>query len=160
LAVLGFPCDQFGHQEPGAEDEIKSFCELNYGVTFPLFAKIDVNGDATHPLYRQLKAARKGLLGSEAIKWNFTKFCRQDGEVIGAIINTKPEDLEKDVEGAGLRRTLLLIAALAYGWPSRQLLRSTSNRPSPAASLPEPHLSAWSWRHPVRPRRTCTRPVR
>lgn len=101
FAVLGFPCDQFGHQEPGAEDEIKSFCELNYGVTFPLFAKIDVNGDATHPLYRQLKAARKGLLGSEAIKWNFTKFLvDKNGQVRHRYgSRRKPEDIAKDVAG-------------------------------------------------------------
>jgi len=100
FAVLGFPCDQFGHQEPGAENEIKSFCELNYGVTFPLFAKIDVNGDATHPLYRQLKAARKGLLGSEAIKWNFTKFLvGRDGSVLRRYAPADtPEQIEKDLE--------------------------------------------------------------
>src|SRR5213083_2769642 len=74
FAVIGFPCDQFGHQEPGAEAEIKSFCSLRYDVSFPLFAKIKVNGDDAHPLYRFLKAEKKGLLGSEAIKWNFTKF--------------------------------------------------------------------------------------
>lgn len=74
LVVLGFPCDQFGHQEPGDENEIKNFCSLNYEVTFPLFAKIDVNGPNTHPLYKYLKHEAKGLLGSEAIKWNFTKF--------------------------------------------------------------------------------------
>ena len=74
LAVLGFPCNQFGAQEPGSEDEIASFCELNFGVTFPLFAKVDVNGDDAAPLYRHLKHAKPGLLGSEAIKWNFTKF--------------------------------------------------------------------------------------
>jgi glutathione peroxidase len=74
LVVLGFPCDQFGHQEPGDENEIKNFCSLNYEVTFPLFAKIDVNGPNAHPLYKYLKHEAKGLLGSEAIKWNFTKF--------------------------------------------------------------------------------------
>jgi glutathione peroxidase len=74
LVVLGFPCDQFGHQEPGDEAEIKIFCSLTYDVTFPMFAKVRVNGPETHPLYRHLKAAAKGLLGSEAIKWNFTKF--------------------------------------------------------------------------------------
>jgi glutathione peroxidase len=72
--VLGFPCDQFGHQEPGDEVEIRAFCERNYGVTFPLFAKIEVNGAAAHPLYRFLKHARPGIMGLEAIKWNFTKF--------------------------------------------------------------------------------------
>src|SRR4026208_1223699 len=74
LVVLGFPCDQFGHQEPGDENEIKNFCSLNYEVTFPLFAKIDVNGPNAHPLYKYLKHEAKGLLGSEAIKWIFTKF--------------------------------------------------------------------------------------
>ena len=100
FAVLGFPCDQFGHQEPGTEVEIKSFCELNYGVTFPLFKKIDVNGDSTHPLYQQLKAARKGLLGSEAIKWNFTKFLiGKDGAVLRRYApKDTPEQIEKDLE--------------------------------------------------------------
>ncbi len=99
FAVLGFPCDQFGHQEPGTEGEIKSFCELNYGVTFPLFAKIDVNGDNAHPLYRHLKAARKGLLGS-AIKWNFTKFLvGRDGSVLRRYASADtPQKIEKDLE--------------------------------------------------------------
>ena len=74
LVVLGFPCDQFGHQEPGDEAAIREFCEVNYGVTFPMFAKVEVNGPGTHPLFRHLKRARKGVLGSRAIKWNFTKF--------------------------------------------------------------------------------------
>ena len=74
LAVLGFPCDQFGHQEPGDEAEIKQFCSLNYDVTFPMFAKIDVNGARAHPLYQWLKSEKAGVLGTEAIKWNFTKF--------------------------------------------------------------------------------------
>ena len=100
FAVLGFPCDQFGHQEPGAEEDIKSFCELNYGVTFPMFAKIDVNGDHTHLLYRQLKAAKKGLLGSEAIKWNFTKFLvGRDGTVLRRYAPADtPEQIAKDLE--------------------------------------------------------------
>ena len=74
FAVLGFPCDQFGHQEPGDEAEIQRFCSSTYNVTFPLFAKINVNGDDAHPLYTYLKSEKKGLLGSESIKWNFTKF--------------------------------------------------------------------------------------
>ena len=74
LVVLGFPCNQFGSQEPGSEAEIEKFCSITYDVTFPLFAKIDVNGAATHPLYARLKSARPGLLGTAAIKWNFTKF--------------------------------------------------------------------------------------
>jgi glutathione peroxidase len=74
LAILGFPCDQFGHQEPGDAKEIENFCTLNYHVAFPLFAKIEVNGRNTHPLYRELKAAAPGILGSKSVKWNFTKF--------------------------------------------------------------------------------------
>lgn len=74
LMILGFPCNQFGKQEPGSNEEIQGFCQLNYGVSFPVMAKIDVNGDDTHPLYKFLKTSQKGLLGSEAIKWNFTKF--------------------------------------------------------------------------------------
>ncbi len=86
LEVLGFPCNQFGAQEPGTEKEIESFCELNYGVTFPLFAKIDVNGSGTAPLYQYLKKEKPGVLGSEAIKWNFTKFLvDRKGRVGGAL---------------------------------------------------------------------------
>ena len=99
LTVLGFPCDQFGHQEPGDEDAIKSFCSLTYDVTFPMFAKIDVNGPGTHPLYRHLKAARKGLLGTEAVKWNFTKFLvGRDGKVLRRYAPTDtPEAIESDL---------------------------------------------------------------
>ena len=83
FAVLGFPCDQFGHQEPGDEAEIRRFCATTYDVTFPMFAKIEVNGPRAHPLYRYLKGERPGLLGSEAIKWNFTKFLvARDGAVL------------------------------------------------------------------------------
>ncbi len=99
FSVLGFPCNQFGGQEPGDEAEIKTFCESKYDVTFPLFAKIDVNGEHAHPLYRYLKAAEPGLLGSEAIKWNFTKFLvGRDGTVLEryAPKNT-PERIEKDL---------------------------------------------------------------
>ena len=82
FAVLGFPCDQFGHQEPGDEAEIQEFCTARFGVTFPLFSKIEVNGDRAEPLYRWLKGERPGLLGTEAIKWNFTKFLvGRDGQV-------------------------------------------------------------------------------
>ena len=97
--VLGFPCDQFGHQEPGDEQEIKNFCSLTYDVSFPMFAKIAVNGDGAHPLYQFLKKEAKGLLGSEAIKWNFTKFLvDKDGKVVGRYAPTdKPESIEKDV---------------------------------------------------------------
>lgn len=97
--VLGFPCDQFGHQEPGSEAEISQFCSLNYGVSFPMFAKVEVNGDAAHPLFRHLKSEARGLLGTEAIKWNFTKFLvDQQGRVVTRYApQDKPEDLEKDV---------------------------------------------------------------
>ena len=97
--VLGFPCDQFGHQEPGNEQEIKNFCSLTYEVSFPMFTKIEVNGEAAHPLYRFLKKEAKGLLGSEAIKWNFTKFLvDRDGKVVARYAPTdKPASIEKDV---------------------------------------------------------------
>ncbi len=98
--VLAFPCNQFGAQEPGNENEIKSFCELNYGVTFPLFSKIEVNGKNAHPLYAYLKEQEKGILGTEGIKWNFTKFLVDSmGKVVERFApNTKPEDLEKKIE--------------------------------------------------------------
>ena len=100
--VLGFPCNQFGAQEPGSESDIKTFCELNFGVKFPLFSKIDVNGDHTHPLYEFLKKALPGVLGSEAIKWNFTKFLvdRQGNPVKRYGSAEKPESIEKDIEEA------------------------------------------------------------
>jgi glutathione peroxidase len=100
LVVLGFPCDQFGHQEPGDEAEIKNFCSTSYDVTFPLFAKIEVNGDNAHPLYQWLKQEAKGLLGSEAVKWNFTKFLIDaEGNVVRRYAPTdKPEKIEKDLE--------------------------------------------------------------
>jgi glutathione peroxidase len=99
FAVLGFPCDQFGHQEPGTEDEIASFCERNYGVSFPMFAKIDVNGGDTHPLFRWLKDEKSGLLGG-AIKWNFTKFLlARDGSVVDRNApQTEPAALVADIE--------------------------------------------------------------
>jgi glutathione peroxidase len=99
LTVLGFPCDQFGHQEPGSEEEIQSFCSLTYDVTFPLFAKIDVNGPDAHPLYRHLKAAKRGLLGTEAVKWNFTKFVvGRNGTVLRRYAPTDtPEQIESDL---------------------------------------------------------------
>lgn len=102
FAVLGFPSNQFGQQEPGADTEIAEFCEMNFGVTFPMFSKIDVNGSNAHPLYKYLTSAKKGLLGSEGIKWNFTKFLvGKDGSVIDRYApTTKPEDIEKDVERA------------------------------------------------------------
>jgi len=97
--VLGFPCDQFGHQEPGDEAEIRDFCALTYDVSFPMFAKIDVNGEKAHPLYRWLKAGRKGILGTEGIKWNFTKFLvDRDGQVIERYAPTDtPEKIRKDL---------------------------------------------------------------
>lgn len=83
LVILGFPSNQFLHQDPGSNDEISEFCSLNYGVTFPMFAKIDVNGADTHPLYATLKKSAKGLMGSEKVKWNFTKFLvDKDGQVV------------------------------------------------------------------------------
>ena len=99
LTVLGFPCNQFGAQEPGSAEEIGAFCEKNYGVTFPMFDKIDVNGPAAHPLFKFLKHEKSGLLGSEAIKWNFTKFLvgRDGGAVARYAPQTKPEDLEAPV---------------------------------------------------------------
>ena len=100
LEVLGFPCNQFGAQEPGSAEEIESFCEINYGVTFPLFAKIDVNGKSAAPFYQHLKEAKPGVLGSEAIKWNFTKFLvdRQGNVVMRYAPNAEPESLAGDIE--------------------------------------------------------------
>ena len=100
FAVLGFPCDQFGHQEPGDEKEIMQFCSLTYDVSFPMFAKIKVNGDDAHPLYKHLKEEAPGLLGTEGIKWNFTKFLiGKDGKVVKRYGSMdKPEDIAKDVE--------------------------------------------------------------
>ena len=100
LMVLGFPCNQFLNQDPGSDAEISEFCELNYGVTFPMFAKIDVNGDNAHPLFRHLTAAAPGLLGSKAVKWNFTKFLvdRQGNVVSRYAPATKPEDMAADIE--------------------------------------------------------------
>lgn len=101
FTVLGFPCDQFAGQEPGDEAEIQSFCSLTYNVTFPLFAKIEVNGSGTHPLYQYLKKARPGLFGSEAIKWNFTKFLvGRDGQVLKRYApSDAPEKIEDDLRG-------------------------------------------------------------
>lgn len=100
VVVLGFPCNQFGHQEPGTADEIGSFCEKNYGVTFPLFEKIDVNGKNAHPLFQHLKSEAPGLLGIQAIKWNFTKFLiKQDGSVFKRYApQIAPADIIQDVE--------------------------------------------------------------
>jgi glutathione peroxidase len=96
--VLGFPCDQFGHQEPGDEAQIREFCSVNYGVSFPMFAKLEVNGAGAHPLYQFLKAAKPGLLGTEAIKWNFTKFLvARDGAVLQRFA---PADAPESLGGA------------------------------------------------------------
>ena len=102
LMVLGFPCDQFGHQEPGNEAEIRNFCSLNYDVDFPLFAKVDVNGANAHPLWRWLKDEKSGLLGIDAIKWNFSKFLvGRDGRVLARYAPVdKPESLAADIEAA------------------------------------------------------------
>ena len=99
LEVLAFPCDQFGHQEPGDESEIKSFCSTNYDVTFPLHAKIEVNGANAHPLYKWLKSEKPGVLGTEGIKWNFTKFLvDRAGKVVTRYApNDTPEKIEKDL---------------------------------------------------------------
>ncbi|MGD9541766.1 MAG: glutathione peroxidase [Methylocystis sp.] len=101
LVVLGFPCNQFGAQEPGSEKEIASFCSSTYDVSFPMFAKIDVNGEKAHPLYRLLKHDAPGILGSEAIKWNFTKFLvDREGHVVKRYASTDaPEQIAKDIEG-------------------------------------------------------------
>jgi glutathione peroxidase len=98
LVVLGFPCDQFGHQEPGTEDEIRQFCSLAYDVTFPMFAKIDVNGAHEHPIYSALKSQAPGMLGTKALKWNFTKFLvGRDGAVLARYApRDTPEDIEDD----------------------------------------------------------------
>ncbi|WP_417457701.1 glutathione peroxidase [Kordiimonas sp.] len=100
LVILGFPCNQFGKQDPGSNDEIGEFCQINYGVSFPMFAKIDVNGEGAVPLYKHLKAEKKGVLGSERIKWNFTKFLvNKDGEVVKRFAPTdKPEAIRKHIE--------------------------------------------------------------
>jgi glutathione peroxidase len=100
FSVLGFPCDQFGHQEPGDEAQIQSFCTSNYEVTFPMFAKIEVNGAGAHALYKHLKKVAPGLLGTEGIKWNFTKFLIDpNGEVVSRHGSAAtPESLAKDIE--------------------------------------------------------------
>ena len=102
LAVVGFPCNQFGAQDPGTNAEIAQFCQLNYGVGFPMMAKVDVNGDAAHPLYKWLTKEAPGLLGTTAIKWNFTKFLvGKDGRVIKRYApQDEPASLKKDIEAA------------------------------------------------------------
>lgn len=100
FVVLGFPCNQFMNQEPGTNEEIKEFCSLTYDVSFPMFSKIDVNGDETHPLYKFLKSEASGFLGTEAIKWNFTKFLiDKNGNIINRYSpSTTPKSLEDDIE--------------------------------------------------------------
>jgi glutathione peroxidase len=100
LEILGFPCNQFGRQEPGDEKRIQQFCELNYGVSFPLHSKIDVNGKSAHPLYDYLKDQARGILGSRKIKWNFTKFLiNRDGEVVKRYApKDTPESIARDIE--------------------------------------------------------------
>ena len=100
FSVLAFPCNQFGKQEPGTEAEILEFCQLNYQVSFPLFAKIDVNGPNAHPLYQELKRSQRGIFGSENIKWNFTKFLvNREGEVVARFASmTAPEKLSEQIE--------------------------------------------------------------
>ena len=102
LEILAFPCDQFGHQEPGGDAEIAEFCSLNYDVTFPLFKKVEVNGDNAAPVYQFLKSEAPGIFGSESIKWNFTKFLvAKDGKVLRRYSpKTKPEQLANDIEKA------------------------------------------------------------
>ena len=99
LSVLGFPCNQFLSQEPGTEEQIKEFCSLTYGVEFEMFSKIDVNGENAHPLYKFLKESSKGVLGTEAIKWNFTKFLvDKNGKVVKRYApSTKPSEIENDI---------------------------------------------------------------
>ena len=102
LVIVGFPCNQFGSQDPGSESEIASFCQLNYGVSFPMMSKVDVNGSNAHPLYKWLTEEAPGILGTKAIKWNFTKFLiGRDGQVIKRYAPTdKPKDLAGDIEKA------------------------------------------------------------
>lgn len=102
LVVLGFPCNQFGSQDPGSNAEISSFCSLNYGVSFPMMSKIDVNGSGAHPLYQWLTKEARGILGTTSIKWNFTKFLvGRDGEVIKRYApNDEPKAIKKDIEAA------------------------------------------------------------
>jgi len=99
LVILGFPCNQFGSQDPGGDGQIEEFCQLNYGVSFPMFSKIDVNGTDAHPLYTYMKKQAKGLLGSTTVKWNFTKFLvNREGQVVERYApNDKPENIKADI---------------------------------------------------------------
>jgi len=100
LIILGFPCNQFGSQDPGVDEQIEEFCQLNYGVSFPMFSKIEVNGSGAHPLYAYMKKEARGLLGSKTIKWNFTKFLvNRKGQVVERYApNDKPESIKADVQ--------------------------------------------------------------
>ncbi len=100
LIILGFPCNQFGSQDPGADGQIEEFCQLNYGVSFPMFSKIEVNGSGAHPLYAYMKKEARGLLGSKTIKWNFTKFLvNREGQVVERYApNDKPESIKADIQ--------------------------------------------------------------
>mgnify|MGYP000047102615 FL=1 len=102
LEILGFPCNQFANQDPGSDNDIQTFCQMNYGVSFPMYSKIDVNGNSAHPLFNHLKTEAPGVLGSKNIKWNFTKFLvGRDGKVIGRFAPaTKPEKMAKAIEAA------------------------------------------------------------
>lgn len=102
LVVLGFPCNQFGSQEPGSDEQIRQFCDLNFGITFPLTRKTEVNGDNTHPVFAWLKKEKPGLLGIQSIKWNFTKFLvGRNGDVLQRYAPTvKPQDIEQDIKDA------------------------------------------------------------
>ena len=102
LVVVGFPSNEFGKQDPGSNDEIASFCQVNYGVSFPMMSKVEVNGSSAHPLWKWLKGEKPGLLGSEAIKWNFTKFLvGKDGKVLKRYAPTDtPESIRRDIEAA------------------------------------------------------------
>jgi glutathione peroxidase len=102
LVILGFPCNQFGAQEPGTDSEIQQFCSMTYNVTFPVLSKVDVNGDAASPIYQFLKSKAPGLLGTEMIKWNFTKFLvGKNGEVLKRYApNTEPKDIASDIQSA------------------------------------------------------------
>ena len=108
LIVLGFPCDQFGHQEPGSDAEIQQYCRATWDVSFPVFAKIEVNGSGEHPLYHHLKASQPGILGTTAIKWNFTKFLvSRGGKVLERYAPTvTPKDLEPDIQRALAERVV------------------------------------------------------
>jgi len=100
LIILGFPCNQFGSQDPGVDEQIEEFCQLNYGVSFPMFSKIEVNGSGAHPLYAYMKKEARGLLGSKTIKWNFTKFLvNRKGQVVERYApNDKPKSIKADVQ--------------------------------------------------------------